>query len=155
MSHEIVYTSAPEGLKPGARGFCIVVATDGTARNLVERLEGLSGYSHAFLPPDPRAAQNPINYSHLILKVGGQEYHVLSRIADAGLGILSAARIFHLDFIPIAEECYDFVISKDQLDSPMIRRFLSLLQSAAFAERLKQMGGYRLIEPGRRILEQP
>lgn len=75
--------------------------------------------------------------------------------ADAGLGILSAARIFHLDFIPIAEECYDFVISKDQFDSPMIRRFLSLLQSAAFAERLKQMGGYRLVEPGRRILEQP
>jgi hypothetical protein len=85
LSHEILYTSAPEGLKPGTRGFCTVVATEGMARNLAERLEALSGYRHAFPPTDPRAAQNPVNYSHLILKVGGREYHVLSRIADAGL----------------------------------------------------------------------
>lgn len=85
MSQEIIYTSVPEGLKPGTRGFCTVVATEGMAKNMLERLESLSAYRHAFTPPDPRAAQNPVNYSHVIVKVAGQKYHVLSRIGDAGL----------------------------------------------------------------------
>ena len=84
MSQEILYTSAPEGLKPGSRGFCTVVSTAGMASNLAEKLESLSGYRHAFAPHGPEAPLNPVNYSHLILSVGGQRYHVLSRIADAG-----------------------------------------------------------------------
>ena len=27
MSHELVYTSAPRGLKPGSKGFCTVACT--------------------------------------------------------------------------------------------------------------------------------
>ncbi|KAA0133695.1 hypothetical protein FYZ48_23060 [Gimesia chilikensis] len=84
MSQEIVYTSAPKGLKPGSRGFCTVIATQGMARNLAERLESLSGYRHAFAVHDENAHLNPVNYSHLKVTVGGQEYSVLSRICDAG-----------------------------------------------------------------------
>ncbi|WP_339688303.1 hypothetical protein [Gimesia maris] len=84
MSQEIVYTSAPQGLKPGSRGFCTVIATQGMARNLAERLESLSGYRHAFAVHDEYAHLNPVNYSHLKVTVGGQEYSVLSRIGDAG-----------------------------------------------------------------------
>ena len=36
MSQEIVYTSAPKGLKPGSSGFCTVASTAGMARNLAE-----------------------------------------------------------------------------------------------------------------------
>ncbi len=85
MSQEILYTSAPQGLRPGARGFCTVVSTYGMSKTLAERLESLSGYRHPFLPPDPRTAQNPVNYSHLVITVGGRKYHVLSRISDYGL----------------------------------------------------------------------
>lgn len=85
MSHEILYTSAPQGLKPGSRGFCTVVSTAGMAKNLAERLESLSGYRHAFLPHSVHASLNPVNFSHLIVTVGGRQYHVLSRVADAGL----------------------------------------------------------------------
>ncbi len=84
MSQEILYTSAPRGLKPGSRGFSTVVSTFGMSKTLAERLESLSGYRHAFLPPDPNTRYNPINYSHLKITVGGRRYHVLSRIADAG-----------------------------------------------------------------------
>ncbi|KAA0133693.1 hypothetical protein FYZ48_23050 [Gimesia chilikensis] len=84
MSQEIVYTSAPQGLKPGSRGFCTVIATQGMARNLAERLESLSGYRHAFAVHDENSHLNPVNYSHLKVTVGGQEYSVLSRICDAG-----------------------------------------------------------------------
>lgn len=85
MSHEILYTSAPQGLKPGSRGFCTVVSTAGMAKNLAERLESFSGYRHAFLAHEARADQNPINYAHYHTIIGGRKYHILSRIADAGL----------------------------------------------------------------------
>jgi hypothetical protein len=85
MSQEIIYTSAPKGLKPGSRGFCTVVSTHGLAKNLADSLESLSGYRHVYPPQSPEAPLNPIVYSHLRLTVGGRPYHVLSRIADAGL----------------------------------------------------------------------
>ncbi|HEY2252927.1 MAG TPA: hypothetical protein VGH74_17770, partial [Planctomycetaceae bacterium] len=85
MSQEILYTSAPQGLKPGSRGFCTVVSTVGMAGNLAERLESLSGYRHAFEAHDPHAGLNPVNYSYSILSVGGRRYYVLSAVRDAGL----------------------------------------------------------------------
>lgn len=84
MSQEILYTSAPQGLKPGSRGFCTVISTDGMAGNLAERLESLSGYRHAYRMHDPNAQRNPVNFAHVILTVGGSRFHVLSRIADYG-----------------------------------------------------------------------
>ena len=85
MSQEILYTSAAAGLKRGSHGFCTVVSTDGMAQNLAQQLEMLSGYRHAFALNDPRVSLNPVNYSHLIIELGGRRYHVLSRIADAGV----------------------------------------------------------------------
>jgi len=68
--------------------------------------------------------------------------------ADTGLAIMAAARLFGLEFIPVAEECYDFAVRKDILETPLVRRFLALLKSAEFRRRLEIMGGYRLITPG-------
>jgi hypothetical protein len=85
MSQELIYTSAPQGLKPGSKGFCTVASTHGMTPPVAERLESLSGYRHVYPPHDPRSAQNPVNHSHLKVKVGGQSFHVLSRICDAGL----------------------------------------------------------------------
>ena len=84
MSHEILYTSAPQGLKPGSYGFCSVLATEGIPKALQDRLESLSGYEHAFALTDRRSHLNPINFSHLIVTVANQRYHLLSRVADAG-----------------------------------------------------------------------
>ena len=84
MSQEIVYTSAPEGLKPGSKGFCTVESTSGMAKNLAQRLEALSGYRHEF-SDQSAGLQNPVNYSHLKINVAGQQYHVLSRICDYGI----------------------------------------------------------------------
>ena len=49
MSHEIYYTSAPEGLKRGTSGFCTVAASENIPRPLLERLEQrFSAYRHHF-----------------------------------------------------------------------------------------------------------
>jgi len=84
MIEEIIYTSAPKGLKAGSRGFCTVVSTAGMALNTAERLESMSGYRHAFPMQDPRAPLNPVSYSHVTLRIGGRNVHVISRVADAG-----------------------------------------------------------------------
>jgi len=81
----------------------------------------------------------------------GVAAQVAAGTADAGLAIMSAARLFDLDFIPVAEECYDFTIRKDILNTPLVQCFLSLLKSSEFQSRLEKMGGYRFVNPGELI----
>lgn len=69
--------------------------------------------------------------------------------ADAGLGILAAARIFSLDFIPVAEERYDFLILTSVYETPAVQQFLAILRSSSFRERLERLGGYRIDQIGR------
>ena len=85
MSQELLYTSAPRGLKPGSRGFCTVLSTQGMPAPLATALEGLSGYRLISTAGDKGANRNPIVYSHLILPAGGRILNVLSRIAEFGL----------------------------------------------------------------------
>ncbi|MCX7395552.1 MAG: hypothetical protein NTW75_15660 [Planctomycetales bacterium] len=85
MSQELLYTSAPRGLKPGSRGFCTVLSTQGMPAPLATALEGLSGYRLISTAGDKGANRNPIVYSHLILPAGGRTLNVLSRIAEFGL----------------------------------------------------------------------
>ncbi len=84
MSQELLYTSAPRGLKPGSSGFCTVASTQGMAAPLASALESLSAYRHVFRPGDPQVHRNPIAYSHVRLNAGGRTYCVLSRVADYG-----------------------------------------------------------------------
>ena len=83
MSHEIYYTSASEGIRPGQQGFCTVGASDGIPRPLMERLESLSGYRHQFESSSGGPA-NPVAHAHWIVRLGGKSHHVLSRICDSG-----------------------------------------------------------------------
>ncbi len=69
--------------------------------------------------------------------------------ADAGMGILSAAKIYGLDFIPICNEQYDLLIAEDALELESVKRLLAVLQGKEFAQRLQQLGGYTLTNPGR------
>lgn len=67
---------------------------------------------------------------------------IASDNADAGMGILSAARIYGLDFIPLYEEEYDFLVNAAFAQDPMVKAFFEILESPSFRERLKEMGGY-------------
>jgi hypothetical protein len=55
------------------------------AKTFVEQLESLSSYEHVYSPHTPEAKANPVNFQHLVLPIGGRQYHVLSRVGDAGL----------------------------------------------------------------------
>jgi len=67
---------------------------------------------------------------------------VKSDSADAGLGILSAARAMGLDFVEIGVEEYDFAIPAKYLELPLVQAFMSILKSDEWKRRLEDLGGY-------------
>lgn len=68
--------------------------------------------------------------------------------ADAGMGIYSAAKIYGLDFIPIWEEKYDFVLYEKYLELELVKHFIDILKSGEFKDTLKNMGGYNTDNSG-------
>lgn len=62
--------------------------------------------------------------------------------ADAGMGVYSAAKMYDLDFIPVCNEEYDFLINEDYIDSPEVKAFIKILRSDELKARLDEMGGY-------------
>ncbi|WP_373483754.1 molybdopterin biosynthesis protein [Acetobacterium sp.] len=73
---------------------------------------------------------------------------VKSGSCDVGIGVLSAANMMELDFIPIGDEAYDFVILKENLGDPRVKIFIKVLKSPEFKDTLKRLGGYELEQPG-------
>jgi hypothetical protein len=81
MNYELIYTSAPKGLKPGSSGYCTVAATEGIPSALVDQLELLSG-----LPPlQDRSLNHPVSLAHWRVRIAGRTRSVLSRVAAVGL----------------------------------------------------------------------
>ena len=71
--------------------------------------------------------------------------------ADAGLGIMAAAKAFGLGFVPVTSEPYDLVIAPGALDSPQLAPLWPLLRSDRFQRAVTELGGYSTKEMGRRI----
>jgi putative molybdopterin biosynthesis protein len=71
--------------------------------------------------------------------------------ADAGLGIMAAARAFGLDFVPVTREPYDLVLTPDAMESPLLAPLWELLHSDRFQAAVTELGGYTTKEMGRRI----
>ena len=69
--------------------------------------------------------------------------------ADCGLGILSAARMYGLGFVPVCEETYDLLVSLSAMETPQVRAFLRILSSESFLKRVDALGGYAYDKPGR------
>lgn len=65
--------------------------------------------------------------------------------ADCGLGICSAAKMYDLDFIEICVEDYDLLIDETAYGTEQVQSFLDVFGSREFKERLRQMGGYKLV----------
>ena len=64
-------------------------------------------------------------------------------LADATLGIKSAADALGLEFIPITEEPYELVIPEEYMEHPGIRALLASLEDEEWRGKVEEMGGYR------------
>ncbi|GAB6182547.1 molybdopterin biosynthesis protein [Thermodesulfovibrio hydrogeniphilus] len=86
-------------------------------------------------------------YTHM-----GVASAVLTGRADAGLGILAAAKALDLDFIPVAEERYDLLIPAEFIESPIIQALLNVIkEDADFKKAVISLGGYDVRDMGKII----
>jgi putative molybdopterin biosynthesis protein len=60
--------------------------------------------------------------------------------ADWGIAIATVARLYGLDFLPIAPEHYDFLIVESHRDRPAVQAFLAALAEPCVRERIEALG---------------
>ena len=74
---------------------------------------------------------------------------VFSGSANAGVGILAAARMLGLDFIPLAKERFDLVIPTENYSTGAVKALCGVLKSEEFKSHMIQMGGYETQDTGK------
>jgi molybdate-binding protein len=78
---------------------------------------------------------------------------VQAGIADAGIALRAVASTFDLDFIPLQEVRFDFVIPAEHLDHPTIRVMLDVLQDRHLNADLAALPGYEVSRTGTTLIE--
>jgi putative molybdopterin biosynthesis protein len=73
---------------------------------------------------------------------------VAAGTADAGLGIMAAARALDLDFTPLLKERYDLVIPRSYYESTLLGPLLATLQQPSFRAEVESLGGYDTSDMG-------
>ena len=83
-------------------------------------------------------------YSHLNVAAA-----IAAGTAQVGLGILSAARAYSLDFVPVGEERYDLLMTKDFYHSPLGKTLLKVINDPVFQQEVEALGGYSMRDAGK------
>ena len=78
---------------------------------------------------------------------------VFSGAADVGIGILAAARMLDLDFVPLATERFDLVIPTESCETGAIKSLREVLSSPDFKSHIRNMGGYETRDTGKIVYE--
>ncbi|MEW6229427.1 MAG: molybdopterin biosynthesis protein [Bacillota bacterium] len=142
----------PRGNPRGIRGFADLARPGMT---FVNRQRGagtriLLDLSLARLGIDPSAITG---YDHEEYTHMGVAASIANGVADAGLGIRSAAAALGLDFVPVGKERYDLLTTKEFLKSPMMERLLGVVRSDEFKEAVLGLGGYDVSDAGKVVWE--
>lgn len=93
-------------------------------------------------PADIAGYEND-EYTHMSVAAA-----VLSGRADAGLGIMAAAKALDLDFISVVTEEYDLVIPDRFFETDPIQAVLKTIRSDDFKARVSSLGGYGVEKTG-------
>nr|WP_263324104.1 molybdopterin biosynthesis protein [Neobacillus sp. Marseille-Q6967] len=65
---------------------------------------------------------------------------------SAGLGIFPAAKAMGLDFMPVADEEYDLLMTRSFFESEKGRQLMEIIQSPYFKQQVEKIGGYEVVE---------
>jgi molybdate-binding protein len=110
------------------------------ARLLLDRRLAMAGIPSAQVNGYQRIARSHLEVGRLVVE----------GLADAGMGVRSAARFLGLDFIPLQEERYDLVIPAKYLTvHPGLAVLLDTIVSRPFRREMEAMGGYDTRETGK------
>jgi putative molybdopterin biosynthesis protein len=72
--------------------------------------------------------------------------------ADCCISTRAAARVFGLDFIPLAAKRYDLVIRKPHLKLPQVEVLVETLGRASLRRELEGFAGYDMKSAGDRLM---
>ena len=73
---------------------------------------------------------------------------IASGLADAGLAVRAAADALGLDFIPVADEQYDLLVSRPFFESARGAELIKILSAASFKQAVGALGGYDTAQTG-------
>jgi putative molybdopterin biosynthesis protein len=75
--------------------------------------------------------------------------------ADIGVGLLAAARLHNLEFIPLFRERYDLVIPEEHYAGRLVRPLLDRIHTGEFRRAVEALGGYETDYTGDEIWVRP
>ena len=101
------------------------------------------------ISPDAIKGYDQEEYTHMAVAV-----NVLSGAADAGLGIMAAAKALGLDFIPVVTERYDLVVPETTWVDERFQKLLDIIRSGEFKTAVAALGGYDTRDTGSVMYEQ-
>ena len=84
--------------------------------------------------------QQPAGYALQVKSHNAVAAAVRQGRADWGLAITTVASDYELDFLPVSEERFDFVVPVSRLNRPAVKVFQSLLASDRIRDRLQAAG---------------
>ncbi len=85
-------------------------------------------------------------YTHLNVAAA-----VAAGTAQAGLGILPAAKAFGLDFVPLVEERYDLLFTDSFYQSSEAEKLFAIITDPQFQEQAEALGGYSMRDAGKEL----
>lgn len=98
------------------------------------------------------AAKSVKGYDRIALGHLPAARHVQSGDADCCISTRAAARVFGLDFIPLATKRYDLVVRKTHLKLPQVQMLFETLGRAALRRKLEGLAGYDMKAAGDRLM---
>lgn len=87
---------------------------------------------------------NTEEYTHMNIAVS-----VKSDAADAGMGIMAAAKAIDLDFIPISKEEYQIIIPQEFFNKESTISLMEIINSSEFKKEALKAGGYETDNTGK------
>jgi excisionase family DNA binding protein len=90
-------------------------------------------------------------YHHTVARHLDVGLEVLAGRADVGPGIRAVAGMLGLDFIPLREERYDLLITKERFFDPGVQLFLGLLPDDEFRHLADSLEGYDVSSSGKMV----
>jgi putative molybdopterin biosynthesis protein len=82
-------------------------------------------------------------YTHM-----GVAVCVKSGAADAGMGIMAAAKALDLDFVPVTKEDYELIIPEEFFELESVKTLLEIINSDKFKKEVMNKGGYEINRTG-------
>ncbi len=97
------------------------------------------------------AGERISGYDHEVNRHMDVGLEILSGRADAGPGIRPVASLLGLGFLPLRQERYDLLVTRERFFDQGIQYFLSLLHEKAFLQAAGQLDGYDVSQSGRMV----